>query len=270
VSGSFALLLATGAVHYWAGPAYQLSALYFVPVFLLAWFDGRSLGLTAAVLSSVLHLWADLAHAEPTTSPIFTVEVALSLGLAVVGAIALSGLRSSERELGEALTRERERAERDGLTALLNARAFTERLELELERTRRYGGGLSLLYLDLDNFKHVNDTYGHLAGDEVLRRVANAIATTVRQVDLAARLGGDEFVVLMPSTTAVVAGSAADRVHEAVTVALSQTDGVSASTGLVSCGTLPKTAQTLITRADQAMYDAKRQGKSRIVHHVVD
>jgi len=270
IGGSFVLLLATGAVHYWAGPAYELSALYLVPIFLLAWFDGRGLALIAAVLSSVLHAVAVLSHAEPRTSLILIVGVVLTLGLAVVGAVALSGLRASERELGEALARERQRAERDGLTGLFNARTFTERLELELERTRRYGGGLSLLYLDLDNFKKVNDTFGHLAGDEVLRRVANAIAATVRQVDVPARLGGDEFVVLMPSTTAQVAGSAADRVHGAVTSALAKTNGVTASTGVVSCGTLPKTAQTLITRADQAMYDAKRQGKSRIVHHMVD
>jgi len=270
IGGSFLLLLVTGAVHYWAGPAYELSALYLVPVFLLAWFDGRALALAAAALSSVLHAVAVLTHAEPATSLILTVGVVLTLGLAVVGAVALSGMRTSERQLEEALARERDRAERDGLTGLLNARTFTERLELELERTRRYGGGLSLLYLDLDNFKKVNDTFGHLAGDEVLRRVANAIAATVRQVDVAARLGGDEFVVLMPSTTSQVAGSAAQRVHSAVATALGKTNRVTASTGLVSCGTLPKTAQTLITRADQAMYDAKRQGKSRVVHHVVE
>ena len=270
VGGSFVLLFVTGAVHYWAGPAYELSALYFVPVFLLAWFDSKALALSAAVLSSVLHAVAVLSHAEPATSLVLIVGVVLTLGLSVVGAAALSGMRTSERELAEALARERERAQRDGLTGLLNARTFTERLELELERSRRYGGGLSLLYLDLDNFKKVNDTFGHLAGDEVLRRVANAIAATVRQVDVAARLGGDEFVVLMPSTTAGDAGSAADRVHGAVTASLGKTNGVTASTGLVSCGTLPKTAQTLITRADQAMYDAKRQGKSRVVHHIVD
>lgn len=249
-----------------AVPEYNFTTVYLVPVFLLAWFEGRTWAMLAVAVGAATHFAADLLHPQPVNALIATVDGLVHIGIALIAAIALPELRAKESALQEALERERDRAAHDGLTGLLNGRTFTDRVEQELERTRRYGGSLSLLYLDLDNFKQVNDTFGHLAGDEVLRRVANAIATNVRQPDVAGRLGGDEFVVLMPSTEADVAGAAAHRLAQAVGEALRPTSGVAASIGVVSCGTLPKTATTLISRADHAMYDAKREGGARVKH----
>lgn len=267
---AFAMLLLIGAVHMWTAPQYHFTAVYLVPVFLLAWLEGRMWALLAVLVGITVHCIVDVLVTNPFSPMVTTVDLLVHLGIAAIVAVTLPELRAKERALRLALDRERERASYDWLTGLLNARTFTDRLEQELERTRRYGGSLSLLYLDLDNFKQVNDTFGHLAGDEVLRRVANAIATTVRQPDIAGRLGGDEFVVLMPSTEADVAGPAAERLAVAVADALQPTSGVAASIGVVSCGTLPKTATTLISRADHAMYDAKRQGGARVKHVTMD
>ena len=102
-------------------------------------------------------------------------------------------------------------ATHDPLTHVLNVGAFTERVSEELRRNRRYGRTGALLYLDLDNFKSMNDTHGHQTGDAVLRLVADALQRTVRQVDVVGRMGGDEFAVLMPETDGELAQAAARR-----------------------------------------------------------
>ena len=112
-----------------------------------------------------------------------------------------------ERQLAEAL----ERADRDPLTGLLNHRAFHRRLHEEADRAQREGGGLAVVMLDLDNFKFFNDAYGHAAGDEVLRSVADALRGACRSYDTLARFGGDEFALLLPARQAGRADAAARR-----------------------------------------------------------
>lgn len=100
------------------------------------------------------------------------------------------------------------------MTGLASVRAYHERLALEVDRMRRHGQPLSLMYLDLDDFKQVNDERGHRAGDELLGRVGRVLVASVRKVDLCGRLGGDEFGILMPETDAQEAAHVAQRVHE--------------------------------------------------------
>jgi diguanylate cyclase (GGDEF)-like protein len=157
-------------------------------------------------------------------------------------------------------------ATQDELTGALNARAFEERLSEELDRDRRYNVPLALLYLDLDDFKAVNDRHGHRTGDAVLRLVVNATRRAVRQSDIVGRLGGDEFAVLMPETEGAVAEAAANRLADGIREVFRGTPSVTASIGLVSTvNTSIVRAEDLLRRADQAMYDAKRGGKDRVV-----
>jgi diguanylate cyclase (GGDEF)-like protein len=153
----------------------------------------------------------------------------------------------------------------DQLTNVLNARAFADRLSQELDRNRRYPRPLSLLYMDLDNFKVINDTHGHQTGDAVLRLVADAMKTSVRQADVVGRLGGDEFAVLMPETDSHVADGAAKRLVAGLRNVFKGTPNVTASIGVVSCTATDANTDDLLKRADQAMYDAKRMGKDRVV-----
>ena len=156
-------------------------------------------------------------------------------------------------------------ATHDPLTGALNARTFTERLGQELDRNRRYNRPIALLYLDLDDFKVVNDRHGHPTGDAVLQLVADAMRTTVRQSDIVGRLGGDEFAVLMPETEGPVAHAAATRLAANLRDVFRGTPAVTVSIGVVSALGVVTSPDALLSRADQAMYEAKRAGKDRVV-----
>ena len=162
------------------------------------------------------------------------------------------------------------RADRDGLTRIYNRQSFEERLVYEIKRRRRYNHDLSLLMVDLDHFKQVNDTYGHKAGDMVLKRVGEILTDTFRGTDLAARYGGEEFVVLLPHTTEEDAWTLAERVREAIQASRFHFDGhdfvVTASIGVASveAGALTKD-DDLIIKADKALYEAKHNGRNMVV-----
>ncbi|HEY2938979.1 MAG TPA: GGDEF domain-containing protein, partial [Gaiellaceae bacterium] len=156
----------------------------------------------------------------------------------------------------------------DHLTGLANRRRFSESLSLEVSRAERFGGTLSLVLADLDDFKRVNDLYGHQVGDEVLRRFAEIMLESVREFDLAVRHGGEEFAVLLPETDLEGGVKLAERLAEALrgtpftsrsgeTFAVTSSFGVSAYPGSAS-------AEQLMLAADRALYRAKKEGKNRI------
>jgi len=153
----------------------------------------------------------------------------------------------------------------DVLTGALNARTFGDRLTEELGRNRRYNRPLAVLYVDLDDFKSVNDRHGHQTGDAVLRLVAEATRRAVRLTDIVGRLGGDEFAVLMPETDGPVAEAAAARLLESIRTGFRGTPSVTASIGVVSAPNASAGPDALLRRADEAMYQAKRGGKDRVV-----
>ncbi|MCK3775154.1 PleD family two-component system response regulator [Ensifer sesbaniae] len=159
----------------------------------------------------------------------------------------------------------------DGLTGLHNRRYFDTHLKLLMDRAAARGRPLSICMTDIDRFKQVNDTYGHDAGDEVLREFANRIRTTVRGADLACRFGGEEFVVVMPDTSAEMAAGVAERLRliiESLPFPVPQADGVlkvTASMGIATLRPDADTAEALLKRADTALYQAKNEGRNRVV-----
>ena len=161
-------------------------------------------------------------------------------------------------------------AHTDPLTHLLNRRALTIRLVAELERVRRYNSPLTMLMIDLDHFKLVNDTYGHLVGDEVLRGIGMILQRSVRSVDMVARYGGEEFVIVLPETGETGAVAFAERIRQRVEqhnfeAARSSTVRVTVSVG-VSCFPSPHvdSAEDLFARADVALYRAKERGRNQV------
>jgi diguanylate cyclase (GGDEF)-like protein len=158
----------------------------------------------------------------------------------------------------------------DRLTGLFNYRWMIEALGKEIRRSQRYGSALSLIMADLDGLKSVNDRFGHLAGDALLRHTAGKISAALRQIDSAARIGGDEFVVLLPATNLDGARHVARRILTAIRtdapVIEDQTLPVAASLGVAQWQTGWDETQ-LIAAADQAMYTAKREGHSRLACH---
>lgn len=161
-------------------------------------------------------------------------------------------------------------ARTDGLTGLANRREFLARLREELDRSRRYAHPCALLMLDVDNFKSVNDTWGHPAGDEVLRAVAARIGNEIRPTDRAARYGGEEFAVLLPETDAAGAMSVAERVRAAiaatpVVISTESAIGVRVSVGVAACAAGGMDDRVLLSSADEALYAAKQGGRNRVV-----
>ena len=137
--------------------------------------------------------------------------------------------------LRKALDREKELARTDSLTGALNTRAFTEILESEIRRACRHKNPISIVYIDLDNFKEVNDRYGHSVGNSVLKSVTRVIKDSVRQTDIVARLGGDEFAILFPDTQNEPADQFAFKVHSRLNNAMTEQHWpVTSSIGLVS------------------------------------
>ena len=176
---------------------------------------------------------------------------------------ANQALQTKQREL-ERLTRV------DGLTALLNRATFVELTRNELARARRQGTHTTLLLLDLDHFKQVNDTWGHPAGDEVLRQVSAVCSGTVRSTDLVGRLGGEEFIVLLPATRHEAGRVLAEKLRLRIQNTPAQVQGralpISVSIGLASAVSDAESSfDTLYAAADQALYQAKQRGRNRVV-----
>ncbi|MDR2161575.1 MAG: GGDEF domain-containing protein [Desulfovibrio sp.] len=159
----------------------------------------------------------------------------------------------------------------DVLTGLANRRLFDRRLDLEIERAIRSRSELCLMLLDLDNFKQINDTYGHPCGDAVLRRLGEVLHKSVRAYDLAARIGGEEFALLFPSTSCWSGLMLGNRVLESFSQETFQTGGESFSMtfsgGISSLALLEGvvSAEKLLASVDTALYAAKRQGKNRVL-----
>jgi diguanylate cyclase (GGDEF)-like protein len=156
---------------------------------------------------------------------------------------------------------------RDGLTGLYNARHFREVLAQQVEASRRYGWPLSLLFLDIDNFKSINDTWGHPEGDLVLKTLADYLQTHMRQADVVCRYGGEEFVALLPQTSWEQAHHLAERLRQGIAatpIHLSHGEiFITISIG-VSCLTAQKSGEDLVKAADAALYQAKQSGKNRV------
>jgi len=198
--------------------------------------------------------------ADKTDGSEFTKEdiVLIELFSQLVGA-SLGNIKMFEKIQHQAI--------RDGLTGLYNHKRFYEILERELWRNRRYGGQISLIMIDIDDLKKVNDAHGHRAGDKVIKKVSSKIQGCIRQIDIAARYGGDEFAVILPNTSLADARHVAERMLEAVSKSSlfwkREPIKPSISIGLGEYG--PEiTPEDITNRSDKALYMAKQSGKNTV------
>jgi diguanylate cyclase (GGDEF)-like protein len=190
-----------------------------------------------------------------------TAEEARNVGL--LGAIAASAL-----EIVWEIEEVNRRAETDPLTGLANRRRFDESLERELSQSDRFGHPVSLVLVDIDHFKRVNDAHGHEAGDAVLRAVARMLADGIRAVDLCARFGGEELAILLPQTTATGAFELADRLRRRIAgrpIRVNDAEiAVTASFGVASYPDVVCSRDALFAAADAALYGAKHDGRNQV------
>jgi diguanylate cyclase (GGDEF)-like protein len=220
-------------------------------------------------------------------TPASVVAIALGSHGRVVGALtvwsaqeisqaAISDLETiapyaaSQLEHARQLGRMRELAERDALTGLYNRRAFDQHLDGEIARFDRYRRPFAVVMFDIDHFKKVNDTHGHDAGDEVLRKVGQIIASSLRDVDTAARYGGEEFTTLLPETDKLQAVELAERIRRRVETAELTWQGVTIpltiSAGVAAIPERGVAPADVVNAADQLLYEAKRSGRNRVCH----
>lgn len=229
------------------------------PICLWAWYIDRRSAFLAAILCGVLRVGTD-QYAKPTYSYSFVplLNVSLKVGLFVAMAYLVSRLRETVDHL-KTLSRT------DSLTGLLNSGTFIEMVDFEIDRAQRSGGPLSLVYLDLDNFKAVNDTLGHAAGDKALKAMATTIQFHVRTTDFAGRLGGDEFAILLPDTNQHRLFEIIERLRTALGSAAGVKDlSIALSIGAVTWEVPPESARVALQIADQAMYEIKQSGKNDV------
>jgi diguanylate cyclase (GGDEF)-like protein len=178
---------------------------------------------------------------------------------------AEESLREAHTQLNLVMQREKELARTDMLTGLANRRAFYEALQAERARTARYGRPMTLVYLDLDNFKRVNDTLGHAVGDDLLACVADLLRRTLRASDTVGRLGGDEFALLLPETTAQAAEALLQKLGSVLMDTMQAKQWpVTFSMGAAAFLDNPASVEEMIRTADELMYSVKKSGKNRI------
>lgn len=246
------------------GPEYGTVLLFLIPIAGTSLYLDRAAMIAVSAVSGIVWLAADVERAG-TTLPVLAWNEFTTLTVFFLVGLAIVRIREDRERVAELaarlhvmLDREAAAARRDPLTDLPNLRQFHEHLELELARRRRDGGALSVLYIDLDGFKAINDANGHAAGDEVLRRVAAILRGSIRAGDLAARVGGDEFVILLSGNSAP-AELIARRLRERIEGLgdESGTSGLSASIGVAVFDPVPDQAEDVLKEADARMYRDK-------------
>lgn len=202
----------------------------------------------------------------------------IQVGMAVASLVFASFVVSATRKLSEAMerafytTREMEYAHRlashaaqtDELTGLKNRRAFIRQAEKTFDHCKRHCLALSVVMLDIDHFKRINDSYGHQAGDQVLRQIGAAIRDSVRDVDISGRLGGEEFALLLTDAAADDAQKRAEQLRDAIArLTCDHGEVITASLGVATMTARDQTFQTLLNDADKALFCAKAQGRNR-------
>jgi len=256
VAGVLIAILLLGVADYLTGSELAFSVFYLFPVGIAAWYVGRTTGVAMSLLSALSWYLADtLARTAPYSSafiPAWNTAVRLITFLSVTTLLVV---------LRETLERESGHARTDPVTGAANARAFYEAAEIEISKLRRYGRPFTMLYLDIDDLKQINDANGHAAGDQVLAQSVLTLRRSVRTGDTVARLGGDEFAVLLAEADAAAASVAAQRLHSALRQNVGKPQPVTCSMGGITCLAAPGSVDELIELADNLMYEAKRHGK---------
>jgi diguanylate cyclase (GGDEF)-like protein len=252
-------IVAICVVDYFFEPRVSLILFYLFPIFLAAWYIGPKAGIAIAAICAGGWAVSDFMSFHVFSHPLIPFwNTTATFCVFLVVTLTLGRLKRS-------LVHEKELARTDALTSIANRRAFFEIAGSELSRMNRYKRPFTIAYVDLDDFKLVNDQFGHEAGDDLLRRVSGAIRSTIRSSDLIARVGGDEFAILLPETNEDQAKSVIEKINASLKETLPKRDPTTTfSIGVVTYVRPPATVDDMLKKADHMMYAAKREGKNGI------
>ncbi len=248
-----------GSIDHASGYELSFSIFYLVPVGMASWYGKRKAGLAMALVASMVWLLVDVTSAHQYSYALIPFWNATArFGFFAIVAHLLASQRRH-------LTREIENARIDALTGLRNTKGFIEETRVLWNIANRHGHSTCLAYLDLDNFKRVNDTLGHAEGDAVLRAVATVLTESIRHTDLLARLGGDEFAVFLPETSRVGSAAVLQKVCDAVIYrAKARGWPITVSIGAVVIHPPYPPFDQALQAADEQMYRSKQMGKNRV------
>ena len=256
------LVMLLGAIDHLTGYEISFSIFYLLPVAFVSWFDKRSHAVIVCILSAATWLWADITSGHIYAQPAIPVwNSIMRLGFFLMATFSLSAMK-------ELLDKEQTFARNDFLTGVANSRAFNEIAKIEIDRSVRFSRPFTIAYIDIDNFKQVNDTLGHSQGDKLLQSVAKTIIANTRSIDIVSRLGGDEFAILFPESNEENAKTAINKVQKELLSSVTNDKWpVTFSIGVVTCYKSCNLDE-LIKEADNLMYTVKASGKNGIEYKI--
>jgi len=261
---SVLLVAMIGYFDYVTGPYLSLYIFYLIPVSITLWFIGGGASFVILAISVAAWFIDDIEVSLSFRHPLIPYwNLAVKIAFFIIFIYIISKLK-------KAFERERLFARIDYLTGISNRKDFFDLANKEISRTLRYKYALTVMYLDLDDFKRINDSLGHKAGDELLCLIAKTIQESIRLSDTAARIGGDEFAVLFPETGFEAAKTVIQRVRERLSKTLYNNRwSVTFSMGVVTCSSPPYDFDSIMAVADKLMYAAKRSGKNTFRHELL-
>jgi len=252
------VVILLGILDYVTGAEISLSFFYLIPIFLIVWKNGKRAGLYASLISTIVWYCSNwLAGDEYSSILIFYWNAAIRAGFFLTTSFLLAEIRVL-------LEQERNLSRTDSLTGVLNRRAFYEFAELQFASLKRTFHPFTVVHFDIDNFKQVNDKFGHQVGDQLLQGVGDTISAFIRVKDRLVRLGGDEFLLYLPETGESEARAIISRLLANLSSVMAKNQwAVSFSLGTMTFLKLPGSIDEMIRVADEMMYQAKQGGKNR-------
>ena len=243
---------------YSTGVEYSFSWFYLLPISLISWTISERFGLVFAILSSGVWIAVDILSGNRTANLFaYAWNATARLGFFLLPVFMI--------RLNRAMQHERILARTDFLTGVLNMRYFRELTQMEVNRSFRYKRTFTIAFIDVDNFKTINDTFGHATGDTVLRAIATNIKMHLRKTDMVARVGGDEFVVLLTETGQQTAPIAFSKMQRALAKEMEENGwAITFSIGVLTLTAPTISVDEMLGRADQLMYVVKNNGKNNI------
>jgi len=259
----FILIVIVGFLDFLTGYEYSFSVFYVLPISLITWNSSQQLGFLASFASACIWLTAQISSGQHYShSFILFWNTVIQFSFFCIIVILLTLVKNL-------VQRERQLARTDYLTSAVNSRCFNEIANMEIFRLQRYCHPLTIAYFDLDNFKAMNDKFGHSTGDRILQTVVYTIKKRVRKIDTIARLGGDEFALLLPETDDKVARILIIDIQNLLLEEMQKNNwAITFSIGVLTCKFAPSSIDELVTKVDNLMYLAKFDGKNTIKYSI--
>ena len=261
IAWGFCLWILTALINYQFPANISLAFIYLLPIAVMSWFVSKEVGFLICGLSAIaehfIHRNIDI---EQLRNFDFYWNTGVILLLYAIISYLLSNLRLS-------LDRERELARIDDKTGVANKRLFLELAGLEVKKSNRFRHPLTVIYMDIDDFRQLNENLGYAIGDKLLKAVAETIKSNLRETDIIARIGGDEFIILLPGSGYEPSQTVIERLQKQLYKMMQENQWVATfSIGAATFINPPKSVEEMIHRADRFMYIAKTNGKNQLNH----